>query len=86
MVSKHKNTIIYLQIFRKQFFYMLQPVILLMCVLCQNVGFVLFCVIPPTAILPNNISTPKVARWWKIQRITAMEAGKRSGSDIADST
>ncbi len=57
----------------------------LKCVLCQNV-FVLVCVISPTASLTNSISTPRVASWWTTQRIEAMEAIKRTGSEIADST
>ncbi len=47
--------------------------------------FVLVCVTPPTASLPNRISTPRVASWRKTS-IAAMEASKRTGSEIADST
>ncbi len=41
--------------------------------------FVLVYVIPPTVSLPNSISTPWVARWWKTQHIAGIsEMGKRS--------
>ncbi len=50
-----------------------------------HVGMSVF-VIPPTANLSNNISKPWVANWWKTQHISAMEASKRTGTEIADST
>ncbi len=54
-----------------------------MSILCRNVFLV--CVTPPTASLANRISTPRVASWQKTS-IAAMEASKRTGSEIADST
>ncbi len=49
--------------------------------------FVLLCVAPPPASLPNSISTPTlVARLWKTSHIVAMEGSKQTGSEIPDST
>ncbi len=48
--------------------------------------FVFVCVVPPTAGLPNRISTPRVASRQKIQRIATIETSKQTGSEITDST
>ncbi len=79
-VLKHENTIICLQIFTK---HALQT-----CFSEKNASsvfrvemsvFVLVYVIPPTAILPNSILTPRVASWWKTQRIAPMQAANKLG-------
>ncbi len=64
---------------------MLQPVILVWNVVHVRIS-VFVCVILSTASLPNSILTPLFASWWKTQRIAAMEASKRTGSEIIDST
>ncbi len=76
---KHKNTIICLQIFKKHakltylFIWktMLQSVILLWkCAFLPGMS-VCYCLWnPPTASLTNCISAPRVASWWKTQRIS----------------
>ncbi len=55
-----------------------------LCSLSKCLFFVLVYVIPPTAILPNSILTPRVASWWKTERITPMQAANKI--EIADST
>ncbi len=73
---KHKNTIIYLQTFRKHvkltylFIWktMLQSVIFLWK--CASGPECLCLWNPPTASLPNCISAPRVASWRKTQRIS----------------
>ncbi len=60
-----------------------------MCVLCRNVCFCFgLCYSVSTASLPNSrpILTPWVAMLAQTQHIAAMEASKRPGSEIADST
>jgi len=54
-----------------------QPVIL--HVLCCQLGFVLVCVISPTARSPNSISTPRDASWQETQHMAAMEMSKHTG-------
>ncbi len=59
----------------------------LKCAFCVRMSvFVLVCVISPTDNLPNSISTPWFASWWKTQHITVIEASKQPGSEVADST
>ncbi len=48
--------------------------------------FVLVCVIPLTASLPNSILTFRVASWWKTQRIAAIKPGNELWSEFANST
>ncbi len=48
--------------------------------------FVLVCVVPPTANLPNSILTPQAASWRKTQHTASMEASKQTGSEIAHCT
>lgn len=53
-------------------------------VMCVGMSvYVLVCVIPPTAILPNSISTRLVAIWRKTQRFATTEDTKRTKSEIA---
>ncbi len=93
-LQKHQNTIICSQIFRKhaKFTYLFLQKILQTVILLWNVRsvseylFDLVCVTPPTANLPNSISTPRDASWWNTQHIRAMEASKRTESEITDST
>ncbi len=57
-----------------------------MCVLCRNVCFWFdLCDCTHCQFTQQYFNT-RVARWWKTQRITAMEASKPIGSEIAVST
>lgn len=92
-VRKHKNTIIFLQRFRKHAEFTncfsrkqcySQLFCFEICVLGWNI-----CVIPPTSSLPNSISTPLVPSsviCQKMKHIVAMESCKQTGPEIADST
>ncbi len=88
-VLKHKNTIMFADIketCKVQLLVSLKNYAF-KCVFHVRMSvFVLVCVIPPTANLPSSISAPWVGSWRKTQRISATEAFKRTGSEIADST
>ncbi len=93
---KHKNSIIYLEIFRKQakFAYlflwktMLQPVILFWNVHSVSECLFLFWTVwfRPLPIYPIAFQHPRLPVGRKQQRIAAMEVSKQTGSEIADST
>ncbi len=92
--AKAKKYRICLQIFRKVHI-LVSPkqsvILLLKCVFHVRMSvFVLVCVIPPTASLPNCNLTHRVASGKHTcvfkHTFAAMEASKQSGSDIADAT
>lgn len=91
-VLKHKSTIICFQIFRKHaklsYFFTENDTTAICSIYVFHVRLSIFFYLwfRPLPISPIVFWTPRVASWWKILHIQAMEASKWTGLEITAST